>query len=92
MYSKRHSCQIVMKLKRSRYILEKYWNIKCLENPSNVSRLVPYGQTARRSYVTKLIATPRNFSKVPKNDYGTFGSIKAGIFVFWIRNYQPLLT
>jgi len=37
-----------MKLEFSEHILEKYSNVKVNENPSNGSRVVPYGQTDRR--------------------------------------------
>jgi len=36
------------------------------------------------------MATFRDFTKAPKTDYGTFGSIKPGKFVDWLRNYQAL--
>jgi uncharacterized protein with PQ loop repeat len=41
--STRYSCRIVMKLKFSRHIFEKYSNIKFYENPSSGSRVVPCG-------------------------------------------------
>jgi hypothetical protein len=37
----------LMKLEFSRQIFEKYPNIKYRENPSNESRVVPYGRTDR---------------------------------------------
>jgi hypothetical protein len=38
-----------MKLEFSRQISEKYSNIKFNENPSRVSRVVPWGQADRRT-------------------------------------------
>jgi len=43
----RHSCQILMKLERSRQIFEEYSNIKFYENPPSGSRIIPYGPTDR---------------------------------------------
>ena len=39
-----------MKLKFSRQIFEKYSNIKFHENPSNGSRVVPYGDEGKNSF------------------------------------------
>jgi hypothetical protein len=43
--STRYCCSILMKLKFSRQIFEKYSNIKCYENPFSVSRVIPCGRT-----------------------------------------------
>jgi hypothetical protein len=44
----RYSCQILMKLRFPRQIIEKYSDIKFHENSSDESRAVPCGQTDRR--------------------------------------------
>ena len=41
--------KLLMKLEFSRQIFEKYSNIKCYENPSSGSRVVPCGQTDRQT-------------------------------------------
>ena len=58
----RNSCQILMKLRFSRQIFEKYSNIKFNENLSGGSRVVP----CRRTDMTKLIIAFCNFSNAPK--------------------------
>ena len=50
-----------MALEFSQRIFEKFSNIKFHENPSNGSRVVPYGQTDRR--IGMVIY---NFAKAPK--------------------------
>jgi hypothetical protein len=45
----RYSCQILMKLEFLRRILGKYVNVNFEENMSNGSRVVPCGQTERRT-------------------------------------------
>jgi len=45
MYSTRYTCQILVKLKFSRQIIEKYSDIKFHENPSSESRVVSRGRT-----------------------------------------------
>jgi len=45
-----------MKLEFSGEIFEKHSNIKCHENPSWGSRVVPCGQTDRWTEMTKLSA------------------------------------
>ena len=47
MQSTRYSCSILMKIKFSRQIFEKYSNVKFYENPSIGSRVVPYKLTGR---------------------------------------------
>jgi len=55
--------QILMKLGLFPDIFEKQQTVKFHENPPNVSRAVPCGQTD----TTNLITDFRNFSNVPKN-------------------------
>ena len=45
--STRYSCPILMKLKFSRQVFEKYSNIRFHKNPSSGSRVIPYGQMGR---------------------------------------------
>jgi len=47
--------------------MKKYINIKFLENPPSGKRVVPHGQTDRRTDMTKLIVDLRNFANAPKN-------------------------
>ena len=62
------------KFTTSREIFEKYSNIKFNENPSDWSRIVPWGETRaepkrqmdKQADVTKLIVTFRNFANAPK--------------------------
>ena len=49
MHSTHYSSPILMKLEFSQQIFEKYTNIKFHENPSSESRVVPCGQTNRRT-------------------------------------------
>jgi len=56
-----------MKLAFSRYIFEKYPNIKFYENSSSGSRVVPCGQTDKRTDTTKLTVAFRNFANALKN-------------------------
>ena len=59
-----------MELEFSPQIFEKYPNIKFYENPSSVSRVVPFGRTGgrtdRRKDMTKLIIAFRSFANSPK--------------------------
>ena len=68
--STHYSCPILTKLEFSRQIFEKSSNIKFHENPSSGSRVVPCGQTDRRTDgrtdMTKLIVVFRNFANAPK--------------------------
>ena len=48
-YSTRYSCHSLMKLEFSGQIFEKYSNNKCHENSYSGSRVVPCGQTCRRT-------------------------------------------
>ena len=50
-----------------RHIVAKYSNIKFHENLSSGSRVVPCGQTDRRTAMTKLIFPFRNFANAPNN-------------------------
>jgi hypothetical protein len=54
-----------MKLEFSRHTLEKKKSstIKCHQNPSSGSRVIPNGRTD----MTKLIVYFRNFANAPKN-------------------------
>jgi len=56
-----------MKLEFSRQIFEKYSNIKFHENPSSVSRVVPY----KRTDMTKLIFAFRNFANAHKERHSS---------------------
>jgi hypothetical protein len=62
--STHHSCRILIEREFSWQIFEKFSNIKCHQNPSNGSRIVPRGWT----YVTKLIVTFRNVANMPKKE------------------------
>jgi len=48
-----------MKLEFYRQILQKYSNIKFHKNPSSGSRVVPCGQTNRRTGMTTIIVVVR---------------------------------
>jgi len=56
-----------MKLERFLYILQKYSDIKCHENPSCGSRIVPCGRTDGWTDIMWLIVAFSNFGKTPKN-------------------------
>jgi len=61
MYSTSYSCQILMKLAFSRYIFEKYSNVKFHEIPHRGNRDVPRRQTDGKTEMTNLIVAFRNF-------------------------------
>jgi hypothetical protein len=69
----RSSCssQMLMKLKFSRRIFEKYSNIKFHKNPSSGSRVVSFGhrgeRTDGRTDMTKLTVAFCNFANAPKS-------------------------
>ena len=63
MQSTSHSCNILIKLKFSWHIFEKYLNIKFKGNPSSGNRFVPCGRTDRRDEANRIIF--RNFAKTP---------------------------
>jgi hypothetical protein len=67
MKSVRYSCQILMNLEFSRYIVEKYSNIKFHENPCSGSRVVPRGQTDGQTDMSNLTVAFRNFANALKN-------------------------
>jgi hypothetical protein len=56
-----------MKLEFSQQIFEKYKYIKFHENLSSGERVVPCGETDRRTGMTKLIVASRNFANAPKH-------------------------
>jgi len=62
-----------MKLEFSRQIFKKKLNTSFRGNPSNESRVVPYGRTKGRTeghtytYVTEITVTFRNFTNMPKS-------------------------
>ena len=62
-----------MKFEFSRHILEKYSNVKFHENPYNVSRDLPCGQTDGwtdgQTDMRNLIVAFSNFASASKNDY-----------------------
>jgi hypothetical protein len=66
MQNNRYFCPILMKFEFFERIFEKYSNIKFHENSSSRSRVVPGGQTDRRTDMTRLIAALRNFAHAPK--------------------------
>jgi hypothetical protein len=57
--------QVSIKLEISQQTLEKRSHLKHHENPSNGSRVFPCGQMDRRTDMTKLIVTFRNFLNAP---------------------------
>ena len=63
MQSTHYSCQILIKLKFSWQIFEKYSNIKFHENPPSGSRVVLCGQMD----TMKLRVTFRNSANTPKH-------------------------
>jgi hypothetical protein len=71
MLNTRNSSPILMKPEFSRQIFENYSIIKFRENPSIGSQVVPCGQTVertdRRTCVTNLTVTFRNFANAPEN-------------------------
>jgi hypothetical protein len=77
-YSTRFSCQILIKLEVSRQISEERSDVKFHENPSSGSRVVPCGRTDRRTDMTKVIITFRNFATASKNEMRWF----LGFYVF----------
>jgi len=66
-WSTRHSRQILMQLKFSRQVFEKYATTKFHENPSSGSRVVPCGETDGRTDMTMLIVAFRNLENASKN-------------------------
>jgi len=66
MYSTRYSCPILMQLKFSRQIFEKYQNIKFHEIPSGWNRDVPCGQTDVHTNMMNLIVFFPNFTNLRK--------------------------
>ena len=67
MQSTIYSSPFLMKLEFSWQIFKKYPNIKFHENPSSGHRVVPCGQTDRRTEGERLIVASRNFANAPKN-------------------------
>ena len=57
--STRYSCPILMKMDFSEEILEKYSNIKCHENTSSGSRVVPWGRKGKHGEAKSLFAVLR---------------------------------
>jgi hypothetical protein len=57
------SSQILMKLKFSRLMFEKYPNIKFRENPFIANRVGPCGRADRQTDMAKLIVTFANLRK-----------------------------
>jgi len=56
-----------MKLEFSRYIFEKYSQIKFHENLPSGSRVVPCRRAHRRTHTTNLLVAFRNFANHSKN-------------------------
>jgi hypothetical protein len=54
-----------------RQIFEKSSNIKFYQNPASSIRVVPCGQTGRRTDMTQLIVAFRNFANATKKITGT---------------------
>jgi hypothetical protein len=71
MYSTCYSCQMLMKLEFSWWILKKYSNIKFHDNPSSGSWVVPCRWMDGWIDMTKLMATSQNFTNMP-NKWGAF--------------------
>ena len=61
-------CPILINRESSRQFFEKYSNTTIHENPSSGSRVVPCGQTNRRTDMTQLIDAFRNFANAPKKE------------------------
>jgi len=96
-----YSCPILMKLEFSRRIFKKYSNIKFQENPSSGSRVVPCGQTAGHTDMTKLTVALRTFVNMPKKAKGLQSrpeeTYSASMFLnlLWQSSYRlkpPLLS
>ena len=68
-----------MKLVSSRQIFKKFSNIKLYENPSNLSRVVPY----RRTDITELIVCFRNIKNAPKIWILTMRWVQLSIAISW---------
>jgi len=60
------NCQILIKLKFSQQIFDKYLTIKYRENPSSGSRVFPCGRTKGLTDMMKIIVAFRNFANAPK--------------------------
>jgi hypothetical protein len=73
---------ILMKIKISRQVFEKYSDIKFYENPSGGSQVVPCGRTD----MTKLIVAFRNIANVPKNALSVCFSSLFGCSHFQTQN------
>jgi hypothetical protein len=58
---------ILIKLKFSRQIFEESSNTKFHQNPSGGSRVVPRGQPANQTDMTKVIVVLRNSANAPQN-------------------------
>jgi hypothetical protein len=72
MWSTGYYCQILMKLEFSRYVFEKYPNIKFNEYPSSGRRVVPREWTHRHIDMTKVLVAFRNYAIAPSKDIGGF--------------------
>ena len=62
-----YSCEILMKIEFSRQIFDKYWNIKCSENPYLGAELFHDGWGDGETNMTKLIISFRKFANAPNN-------------------------
>jgi hypothetical protein len=74
---------------------EKYSNIRFNENASSVSRVVPCGQTAGLTDMTKLIVAFRNFAKAPTDMFmGKQGYSLAPVtpYLYWLVTVLKPLT
>ena len=63
----RYSFRLLMKIEFSRQIFDKSSNIKCRQNPSSGSRIIPCGRTDGRADMTKVIVAFRNFANAPRS-------------------------
>jgi hypothetical protein len=82
-WSARYSCQILMKLKFSRQIFEKYPNVIFHENNPSGNRVVPCGRTERRTdRHDEANSRSSQFCETPKND---FEFIHKEILLYYIK-------
>jgi len=95
MYSTRYFRQILIKLKLSRQIFEKYSNIKFYENPFTGSRVVALdGGTDRQTDIMKLIVDFRNLETRRKTSLTLYKLTKSNLTnpnftIFYHINVSP---
>jgi hypothetical protein len=69
-------------------ICEKFPNIKFHETPHSESRVVPCGETDRRTDMRKLIVAFRSFANAPKNCMLKYATPR----FFYVRDYVIVTT